>query len=252
MAFELAAFVEVTLVTILFFGAGIIKGFFGVGLPPVILGFLTFLYDPRHIVSLMLYPILLSNARQALLGMSPLIIIRKHIWFLLISTLVIFATAYVSGNFSTALLFALTGTAMVLFAVTTLINRTPPLPENRKTPAQLVSGAISGLLGGVSGIWGPPMMMYLFALRLPGAELIQTIGIFFFFLSTFMALGLAAAGEMTLNGTFLSLVLVLPVILGMKIGEILRKKLSDVRFFRWFLVMFLFLGLNLIRRSMVN
>lgn len=240
---------DIGLLAGLFFGTGIVKGFFGIGIPPILLGVLTFLYDPREAVALMLIPIVASNARQALLGMSPLIILIKHIWFLPVSSLAIFTTAFVSGGFPTATLLILTGAAMVLFAITSLIDRTPPIKETWLVPSQIISGLLSGLLGGMSGIWGPPMMIYLFALRLPKPELIQSIGVFFFFLSAFMTLGVAAAGDMTIPGTALSIVLVVPVFLGMAIGEALRHRLDDTRFLRWFLVMFLALGVNLIRRG---
>lgn len=243
---------EAILVAALFFGAGALKGFFGIGIPPITLGVLTFFYEPRLVVTWMLIPIVASNARQALLGISPLVILRKHIWFLPVSTLAIFVTAYVSGDFQTDVLLTLTGVAIVLFSITSLIDRTPPVPDNWKVPMQMLSGTLSGLLGGVSGIWGPPMMIYLFALRLPNAELIQTIGIFFFFLSSFMALGVAAAGEMTVYGTILSLALVVPVLVGMKVGEVLRGSLNDALFLRWFLIVFLLLGMNLLRRGILS
>ncbi|MGB7271538.1 MAG: sulfite exporter TauE/SafE family protein [Albidovulum sp.] len=241
--------VEAALVAALFFGAGALKGFFGIGIPPIVLGVLTFFYDPRLVVTIMLIPIMASNARQALRGISPIVILRKHIWFLPVSTAAIFLTAFVSRDFPTELLLTLTGIAMVIFSITSLIDRAPRVPDNQKAPLQLLSGTLSGLLGGVSGIWGPPMMMYLFALRLPNTELIQTIGIFFFFLSTFMTFGVAAAGEMTVPGTILSITLVVPVLFGMKIGELLRGKLNDTDFLRWFLVLFLLLGLNMLRRG---
>lgn len=243
---------EIALLAALFFGAGIVKGFFGIGIPPVLLGALTILYDPRQAVALMLIPIVASNARQAFLGISPLHILRKHIWFLPVSSLAIFGSAYVSGGFPVSLILVVTGAAMVLFAITSLIDRTPPITKRGLVPMQLVSGLLSGLLGGVSGIWGPPMMVYLFALRLPKTELIQTIGVFFFFMSAFMTLGVAASGEMTKSVTAFSLALILPVLIGMAIGEALRHLLDDARFLRWFLILFLFLGLNMIRRGVVS
>ncbi|MEM8651838.1 MAG: sulfite exporter TauE/SafE family protein [Pseudomonadota bacterium] len=240
---------EALLITSLFFIAGIMKGFFGIGIPPVILGVLTFFYDPRQVVILMLIPIVASNARQAFIGISPLVILQKHIWLLPVSTVVIFGTVYVSGNLPTNVLLTLTGVAMILFSVTSLIGRVPPVSEHWKVPMQIISGALSGLLGGVSGIWGPPLMIYLLASRLANAELIQTIGVFFFFLSGFMTLGIAASGEMTVGGTFLSFLLIMPVIFGMKLGERFRGLLNDAVFIQWFLVVFLLLGFNLLRRG---
>lgn len=216
-------------------------------MPPILIGALTFIYDPRQTVALMLIPIVASNARQALLGMSPIIIIRKHIWFLPISSLSIFSSAMISGNFPTSALLTITGVAMVIFALTSLLDRAPPIRNKWRVPSQVVSGALSGLMGGGSGIWGPPMMIYLFALRLPKPEMIQSIGVFFFFLSAFMTLGVAAAGDMTILGTLHSILLIVPVFLGMAIGEALRNQLDDTRFLGGFLIMFLALGINMIR-----
>lgn len=242
-------FAELALVCALLFSAGVVKGFFGIGTPPILLGTLTFLYEPRYVLALIMIPIVASNARQAFRGGNPAIILRKHIWFLPVGALSIFGSSFLSGGFPESVLLIITGAAMVLFAITALSNRVPLLSQRWASHAQVAAGAASGLLGGLSGIWGPPMLVYLYAQRLPKAELIQTIGVFFLILSSAMTIGIAAAGDLSPLRAMISVALIVPLFIGMPIGETLRHRLDDTRFLRLFLILFLVLGANLIRRG---
>ena len=243
--------VELALLFSLFLFTGFVKGLLGIGLPPILLGTLTFIYEPRYCVALIIIPIVLSNARQAWRGGSVTSIIRKHQWFLPLSSLSIVISTLFSSGISSAVLYMLSGIAMALFALTSLINRLPPLPPGWLVTAQVIAAGASGALGGVSGIWGPPMLIYLLSLRLSPAELVQTIGVFFLVLSFSMAIGLQLSGELTAEIALLAVFLTLPVFIGMWPGERVRAGLGTKRFERWFLVAFLLLGLNLIRRGLV-
>ncbi len=241
---------EFAILFVLFALAGFVKGVVGIGIPPLLLGVLTFIYDPRYTVSLIVVPIVASNARQALRGGSAVSILKKHLWFLPIASLTIVASAYFAGDIPTPTLFIIIGCAMALFALTSLFDRVPPISSRWVRPVQVLSALTSGLLGGITGIWGPPMLVYLLSLRLPAVELIQTIGVFFFCLSLSMGIGLVFSGDLTIGIAVLSLFLTIPVFLGMRPGERFRESLGDARFQRWFLFAFLILGLNLIRRGL--
>ena len=243
---------EIAILISLFFLTGMVKGFFGIGIPPILLGTLTFIHDPRYVLTLIMIPVVASNARQALRGGDVGAIIGKHKWFVPTAMVAITVSAYFGGAIPSDSMSILTGCAMVLFALTSLINRVPPLPSLWFGPVQVLAGIASGLLGGISGIWGPPMLVYLFSLRLSALELIQTIGVFFFILSLSMTFGLILAGDLTAEIAILSIFLTIPLFLGMSPGERLRARINDNNFLRWFLIGFLILGLNMIRRSMYS
>ncbi len=243
---------ELVLLFCLFCLAGFVKGLVGIGIPPILLAALTFVYDPRYTVSLIMIPIVASNARQAVRGGDVAAILRKHLWFLPISSLTIAASAFFASDIPTSTLLILIGFAMALFALTSLVDRIPPISSRWIRPVQVLSALASGLLGGISGIWGPPMLVYLCSLKLPATEFIQTIGVFFFILSLSMGIGLIFSGDLTIEVAVQSLFLTIPVFLGMRPGERLRESLGDARFQRWFLFAFLILGLNLIRKGVVS
>ena len=55
-------------VILIFFAGGVVKGLIGVGLPTVILTFLSFIFDIKLSISIILLPIILSNLYQMIDG----------------------------------------------------------------------------------------------------------------------------------------------------------------------------------------
>ena len=53
------------------------------------------------------------------------------------------------------------GAPITGFALWQLSGRPLALPIHRRRRAEIVSGIIGGLYGGISGIWGPPLIVYL-------------------------------------------------------------------------------------------
>jgi uncharacterized membrane protein YfcA len=59
--------IELTvLILLVFFVAGIVKGFLGIGLPAAAMAFLTLIIAPKTAISLMLLPIIFTNLMQYL------------------------------------------------------------------------------------------------------------------------------------------------------------------------------------------
>jgi uncharacterized membrane protein YfcA len=97
-----------------------------------------------------------------------------------------------------------------------------------------------------------PGVAYLQSLGLPRDELIQSMGILFT-LAT-LSLGLAMGGEQLLTGPLLGLsaAALVPALLGMWLGRLLRDRLSDAVFRRLFFLGLLTMGLYLLMRSLIG
>ncbi|GHA59745.1 permease [Amylibacter ulvae] len=243
---------EIGLLTAIFLFGGVVKGALGIGFPALLVGLLTFFYEPRAAVAMILFAIMATNFRQASVGGSMWVILKRHKYFATFACAGIFLVALIGAKVPLALLQTCVGGAMVLFAVTSLYGAIPRLTPKYTTSAQIGAGIGSGILGGLTAIWGPPLAVYLMALRLERDVMIQTLGVMFSVQSIFLMAGFIVTGELTLQIAILGSGLLVPTFVGMYFGERIRKRMDTAQFMKAFLFAFLLLGINLIRRGIMG
>lgn len=241
---------EILILCAIFLVGGFVKGLLGIGLPALLVGLLTFFYEPRYAVSLILITIMATNLRQATQGGRVLDIIRRYWVFNLIAIVFIFCVAIVGASVPVPALLIFVGVGMTLFALTSLFVDMPLLPPRYDKAAQVVAGLGSGILGGLTAIWGPPLVVYLMSLHMERRAFVQALGVMFTSQSVPLTLGFIVSGELTAETAILSAGLLVPAFSGMYFGEKMRDRIDTKLFFRLFLTAFLLLGLNLIRRGL--
>lgn len=240
---------EIYILASIFLFGGFVKGALGIGLPTLLLGFLTFFYEPRMAVALILFSIMAANMRQATVGGSMWEIVKTHKFFCAFASLGIFVVAIVGSQVPLPILLVSVGISMTIFALSSLFSFIPKLSAKYDVAAQIVAGVIGGILGGLTAIWGPPLAVYLMALRMGKDKFIQTLGVMFSIQSLFLTAGFIISGELTGPLAITGAALLVPTFIGMYLGEKIRKRMDTQQFTRVFLCVFLFLGLNLIRRG---
>ena len=140
--------------------AGVVKGVIGIGLPIVTIVILSHFLDAHLVLAIVTLPILFTNLWQAV-GSGSLLTPLKRFWpMILCLVLGIVFAAQLAAAVDTDVLYGLMGISVVVFAVTSYIRPSGGLKETTERWAGPLAGAIGGILGGVSTIWGPPMMMY--------------------------------------------------------------------------------------------
>jgi uncharacterized membrane protein YfcA len=236
-------------VLIVFFISGTIKGFLGIGLPAAAMAFLTLFMEPRAAISLMVLPILFTNSLQYLRAPEPKETAKEYWMFALAIIVAIFVTSLYINRFPTALLTVSIGFAMVVFSLQLLAGVKLPV-----TPApawQIGVGLFSGVLGGLSSIWSPPVAMYLLARNVDKDKFISATG--FLFLAGCLPLfaGLVLAGVVTTASLIQSLMGLVAVLCGFRCGEILRGYVSQRLFRLAVLSAFLIMGLRLIITGLI-
>ncbi len=236
--------------TLVFLLAGTVKGTVGIGLPTVSISLLSQFLDPRLAISLILLPILISNLWQCFRAGRFLETFRRY--SLMSACLVIFI--YLSANFahriSTSVLTLIMGGAVIAFSVLGLGSRIPRLPDAWNRPGQLICGSAAGVLGGITAIWGPPLIVFLLARRVEKDDFIRAIGVLFAIGSLPLLFSFWQADRFDVEIAVVSVLMIIPSIAGFFAGEWLRNKLDAKRFQTVFLVLFLMLGLNLVRRGL--
>jgi len=243
---------EVILVVIVatYFIAGLIKGTLGIGFPTAAIALTATVVDARTAIATVVIPMCLINAWQIFRsGHLKEVVVRN--WRLM--TIMVMAIAVFSVVSITVPIRSLTfmlGMVTSSFAILSLWRSPPKLPERFDNLAQVLTGLISGVMGGLAGIWAPPIIVYLSSRRVSNDEFVQTVGALLFIGSTVLLIGYIRNGMVHSGNALFSTALLIPAIIGFTVGEKLRTKIANDLFQKLVLVFFLLLGLNFIRRAL--
>ena len=227
-----------------FLFAGVVKGFLGIGLPAAAMAILTLVIEPTIAISLLTLPIIFTNIMQYASCDSPRLIAAKYWLFGVAIMSSIFVTSLFILSFPTAMLTISIGFAMIIFSLTQMFGARMPMGPGRGW--HVAVGLFSGTLGGLSSIWSPPVAMYLLTQNVSKDEFIGATGFLFLAGSIPLATGLALAGVLTLTTTLHSLMGLVVVLSGFKIGEWLRGHVPQNTFRQIVLWAFLLMGGRLI------
>lgn len=236
--------------TAAFLVAGTIKGAVGIGLPTASIGIMTQAIDPRIAIALVVFPIIVSNFWQVLRMGETLRAVRDY-WLLAASLMVVlWLTTSVTAAVSQTTLMIVVGTVIIIFAVSSLALSPPVLPDRFNRIGQFAAGIAAGALGGLTSIWSPPLVTYFIARRLDKDEFIRASGLLIFLGSLPLCIGFWQEGLLNGPNALLSAAMVVPALIGFQVGEVLRRKIRADRFQIVVLVVFLLMGLNVIRKAL--
>ena len=228
----------------IFLFAAIVKGFLGIGLPAASMAFLTLVMPPTEAIPLLWLSILATNALQFAHAPNKFDIAREYWLFALAIMVSIFVTSMYITSYPSALLTVAIGIAMVLFSLNLLFGIKLNIGSGRGW--HLGFGVLSGVLGGISSIWSPTVAMYLVARDVNKERFIGATG--FLFLAGVLPLGAGqlVAGILTGPALIKSSLALIVVLIGFRIGEMLRHRVSQELFRKAVLVAFFFMGVRLI------
>ena len=235
---------------VLFFG-GFVKGAIGFALPLIALsGMGAFLPAPLA-VALMVLAALIANIWQAFAwGVGAALRNFRDYWVLNLTLLPMIAIgSQILPLLDERLLFLTIGAAVCFFSVLQFVGYRPPDPTAYAKPVEAGVGVFAGLIGGISGAWGPPIIFYLLARRTPPVDQVLTQGVSFLLGTIVLSGGLAVSGVLDAQTWPLSLAGVVPVLIGMWLGLRIAPRLNPATFRKAALAMLIFAGLNLLRRG---
>lgn len=227
-----------------FFFAGIIKGFLGIGLPPAVMVILTLVMDTVTAISLLTLPIIFTNLLQYTRCENREEIAKKYWLFGVSIMLSIFLTSVFIMSFPNTVLMVSIGFAMIAFSLTQMIGVKVSIGHGIKWHVSV--GLFSGVLGGLSSIWSPPIAMYLLAQNVSKSEFIGATGFLFLAGSMPLAIGLTFAGVLTIGTVLHSLLGLIVVLAGFRIGEVLQSLIKQSVFRSIILWAFLIMGSRLV------
>ena len=229
---------------------GLVKGVVGIGLPIVCVAVLSNFLEVPLVLALVIAPIVLTNFWQAVHAGNPLQPIRRFWPMILCLLLSVWLSAKLVVRLSPETLYGLIGLAVMTFTVTSFIRPSRGIPPGAERWAAPLAGILGGLLGGISTMWGPPMMMYFLMLRLPKDEFIRAVGLVWFAASLPLVAGYVENGVLNERTVQLSALACLPALAGLWLGQWIRGFIDQESFRKVLLLALFLIGLNLIRRAL--
>ncbi|MDX9859770.1 MAG: sulfite exporter TauE/SafE family protein [Rhodospirillales bacterium] len=234
-----------------FLAAGTVKGVLGIGLPMIAVPLIASVTSPAHAIALASVPIVVSNAWQAFHGGHTKDCIRRF-WPMLAGVIVgTMIGVQILATFDQKFVAGILGFVLVAFTGLQAMPRSFTLDTRGERWLGMPLGLVGGVLGGMSSLFGPLLIVYLMALRLPKDVFVAAVALLFFTGSLPLFLGLVAHGILSPEQIALSSLSSLPVIAGLVIGRRLRHRVPQALFERGLSVILVVIGLNLIRRAFI-
>ena len=232
-----------------FLFAGTVKGVVGLGLPSIALGVLTSTVGLQQAMALILAPSFLTNLWQACVGGHAREIMTRAWVFLFMATTTIGLGSLMLADMDVAFLSALLGVVLMLYAGLGLARLRLRISRSWQGRAGLIFGAANGILTSWTGSFAVPGVFYLQSIGLQRDALVQAMGILFTASTVGLALSPGAHGLLTAELGILSTVAIVPALIGMAIGQRLRRRLPDAVFRTTFYIALLLLGLSILIRQ---
>ena len=256
MLSDLATFGPLTVIAALTVGfvAGIVKGTTGFGVPMIFVSGLGSFLAPEVALAGMILPALASNIFQAFRqgGRAALQSARNHRIYLAMVMVFILLSSQLVLAIPGSLLYLILGVTVTLFTSLQLAGSQPKIALEKRRQAQFGIGGITGILGGLTGSWGPPTVMYLSALNTPKIEHVRVQGVIYGAGAVVLTIAHFRSGVLAGAGLSLSFLLILPTFAGMAAGFAVQDRLDQKRFRLVVLIALAVAGSNLIRKGLTG
>ncbi len=239
-------------VAIVFF-AGFVKGAVGFAMPMIMISGLSSILPAETALAVLILPTVVTNQFQAFRQgwrAALHVVIKMRIYLVMMLVFLVSSAQLVNIVPQWALLM-LIGLPIVLFAITQLVGLRLHLAPETKTRDELVIGGVSGFIGGMSGVWGPPLIAYLIATDTEKTEAVRVQGVAFGLGGLALLAAHLRSGVLNEATLPLSAAALIPALAGMGVGVLLHDRMPQSTFRRAMLVVLFLAGLNLIRRALM-
>jgi uncharacterized membrane protein YfcA len=226
--------------------AGLVKGVIGMGLPTVAMGLLALLLPPAEAAAVLVIPSLVTNVWQLMTGPSFGALARR-LWPMMAGVFVgtVAGVGILAGDKAGMAGIAL-GVALAIYAVVGLAGLRMSVPGRRESWLGPVIGVTTGVVTGATGVFVIPAVPYLQAIGLERDDLIQALGLSFTVSTIALAVGLLRVDAWHAGSIWASLLALVPALIGMQAGTVLRQRIAAATFRRVFFAGLLLLGIYLV------
>ncbi|MBB44142.1 MAG: hypothetical protein CMM44_10320 [Rhodospirillaceae bacterium] len=232
-----------------FFCGGLIKGIAGMGLPLTAIAFMTQFIELSIAVPLLVIPILITNAIQAMNGGNFFRLLRQF-WLLIFSACI---TTFLGVNILERVdpfyLLITLGCIVTIYALINLFAVRVIINSKHHNWLSPLTGTFAGIMSGMTGVIAIPTVLYLQALQLSKDLFVQASGIIFFIGGLCLLLALQLGGHFNPSNLSVSCLAMFPAVVGSYFGRKLRQFIPEERFRNIIFIFLVLTGLNLIRKA---
>lgn len=232
--------------------AGIVKGVIGFAMPLIMVSGLTTVLEPRLAVAGIIIPVVISNGMQTFRrGFAPAIAAMRDYWrYLVVVCAAIAVFAQLVPRIDPQVFYLIIGVPVVALSVIQLLGVQFHIPPRSRWWAEWLAGLISGVLGGLAGMWGPTTVLYLLAVDTAKERQIVVQGVIYGVGAVTLLFAHLRSGILNGDTAPFSAALLLPALFGMWLGFRIQDRLDQAAFRKATLAVLVIAGLNLIRRGL--
>ena len=228
---------------------GLVKGTLGFGMPMVALPIIAFIIPPTTAMMLLCAPIFLTNFLQIKFRQGVSSYRFLPMFLCLIIGLIIGARLILEIDVKT-----ITQIIAVSIIFAALVNcfgiKIKNINKNHENTITSFIGFGSGILGGLSTFYGPPMLAYLVAVDLPKEKFVRTVSTMYFIGSFPLYGSLIYYGFATKEDLIFSLILIIPAFIAQQVGTKIRDKFNQKQFRICILITLIILGFSLLVKTL--
>jgi len=241
---------NLVLIVFAIFLGGIVKGSVGIGMSMFSVPIIAFILPPTKAMMLLCFPVIFTNFLQ--------MDIRKGVgsFRFLPMFLALFLGLLIGGklilNLSFNFISISIATVIIIFTSLNFfgINLKNLKKANEKILSVII-GFFSGILGGLTTFYAPPIITFLISINLDKEFFIRTTATMYFFASIPLYSSMLYHGLGNYYDLIMSLVLVVPAIIGQFFGSKIRKKMSNEIFQKLILIILIIIGFSLLFKNLI-
>lgn len=229
---------------------GIIKGLVGFALPTILISGLGSLIAPELALAGLILPAFVSNGIQALQQgpRAAIASVSRFRVFLLAGLVTMALSSQLVTVLPVEVLLLAIGGPITVFSVIQLAGWQPRMVPSRRV--EIGIGSFAGVIGGMSGVWGPPTVAYLTALGTEKSDQIRVQGVIYGLGALALMVAHIWSGILNAQTVWFSALMVVPSVFGMWIGAKFHDRIDQAAFRKATLIVLLLAGINLLRRAL--
>ena len=230
------------------FLGGIVKGSVGIGMSMFSVPLIAFMLPPTKAMMLLCFPVIITNFIQMNIrkGITSYRFLPMFITLLL--GIIIGGKLILSFDLKTiSIIIAVT---IIIFTTINLLGLDlGGLKHQYEKKISIILGFFSGILGGLSTFYAPPIITFLVSLNLEKEYFIRTTATMYFLASIPLYTSLIYHGLGTFYDLFISLMITTPALLGQYLGTKIRMRLSNEIFRKTILIILIIIGFSLLIKN---
>ena len=240
-----------TLILFSVFFGGIVKGSVGIGMSMFSVPLIVFMLPPTKAMMLLCFPVIITNFIQMNIRKGITSYRFLPMFITLLIGIIIGGKLILSFDLKT--ISIIIAVIIIIFTTINLLGLDlRGLKHEYEKKISIILGFFSGILGGLSTFYAPPIITFLVSLNLEKEHFIRTTATMYFLASIPLYTSLIYHGLGTFYDLFISLMITAPALLGQYVGTKIRMRLPNEIFRKIILIILIIIGFSLLIKNILN